>query len=109
MTSGLDFPGRENLLDPDTIARRLSPSNPRRAAIASGREVVRRIQNYLGSRVSFAIETTRAGGLSRICLDTPERSILRVNERVLQGGHDVSDQDVRRRYLRSLARRLPAV
>jgi len=38
-----------------------------------------------------------------ICLDTPERSVLRVNERVLQGGHDVSDEDVRRRYLRSLA------
>lgn len=38
-----------------------------------------------------------------ICLDTPERSVLRVNERVLQGGHDVSDQDVRRRYMRSLA------
>jgi predicted ABC-type ATPase len=81
---------------------------------------VHRIQNYLGSRVSFAVETTLASrrtletmryarvngfriDLVYICLDTPERSVLRVNERVLQGGHDVSDEDVRRRYLRSLA------
>jgi len=32
-----------------------------------------------------------------IGLDTPERGILRVQERVLQGGHDVPDEDVRRR------------
>ena len=38
-----------------------------------------------------------------ICLDTPERGVLRVNESFLQDGHDVSDEDVRRRYLRSLA------
>lgn len=120
LTSGLDFAGRENLLEPDAIARRLSPSDPRRAAIASGREVIRRIQNYLAGRVSFAVETTLASrrtletmryakvngfriDLIYICLDTPERSVLRVNERVLQGGHDVSDEDIRRRYLRSLA------
>ena len=120
VTSVLDFAGHENLLDADAVARRLSPSDPRRAAIASGREVVRRIQNYLRNRVSFAIETTLASrrtlqtmryakvngfriDLVYICLDTPERCIVRVNERVLQGGHDVPDQDVRRRYFRSLA------
>ena len=120
VTGVLDFAGRENLLDPDAIARRLNPSDPRRATIASGREIVRRIQKYLDSRVSFAIETTLASrrtletmrtakvngfriDLVFICLDTPERSVLRVNERVLQGGHDVSDEDVRRRYWRSLA------
>jgi hypothetical protein len=42
-----------------------------------------------------------------ICLDTPERSIQRVRERVAQGGHDVPDTDVRRRYIRSLLN-LPA-
>lgn len=120
LTSALDFAGRENLLDPDAIARRLNPSDPRHAAIAGGREVVRRVQSYLGNRVSFAVETTLASrrtletmryakvnefriDLVYICLDTPERSILRVNERVLQGGHDVPDEDVRRRYWRSLA------
>jgi predicted ABC-type ATPase len=120
LTTVLDFAGRENLLDPDAIARALNPPDLRRAAIASGREILRRIQNYLDNRVSFAIETTLASrrtletmraakvngfriDLVYICLDTPERSVLRVNERVLQGGHDVSDEDVRRRYVRSLA------
>lgn len=60
VTSVLDFAGHENLLDADAFARRLSPSDLRCAAIASGREVVSRIQNYLRNRVSFAIETTLA-------------------------------------------------
>jgi predicted ABC-type ATPase len=43
-----------------------------------------------------------------IGLDTSERGILRVQQRVLQGGHDVADHDVRRRYIRGLAN-LPEV
>ena len=35
-------------------------------------------------------------------MDNPERSIQRVCERVARGGHDVPEQDVRRRYERSL-------
>ena len=37
-----------------------------------------------------------------ICLNTPERNIVRVQHRVSLGGHNVSDEDVRRRYHRSL-------
>ena len=37
-----------------------------------------------------------------ICVDTPERSIKRVRERAAKGGHFVPDEDVRRRYERSL-------
>jgi predicted ABC-type ATPase len=79
-----------------------------------------RAAEYVRSRESFAIETTLAGNwtnfairgalerrfftrLFYICLDNPERSIQRVRERVAQGGHDVPDSDVRRRYGRSLA------
>ncbi len=38
-----------------------------------------------------------------VCLDTPEQNIQRVRERVAQGGHNVPDEDVRRRYARSLS------
>ncbi len=38
-----------------------------------------------------------------IALDSPDRNIDRVSQRVSQGGHDVPDEDVRRRYERSLA------
>jgi predicted ABC-type ATPase len=37
-----------------------------------------------------------------LCLNTPEHGILRVQERVGQGGHNVPDEDIRRRYFRSL-------
>lgn len=38
-----------------------------------------------------------------ICVESPEQSIQRVRERVAQGGHDVPDDDVRRRYARSIS------
>jgi predicted ABC-type ATPase len=115
----VDFEGRENLLEADAIAKRLHPCTPRLAAVAAGREVLRRTNEYIQSGQNFAIETTLAGAwtskaiqaaLSReffvrlvyICVDNPERSIQRVHERVAQGGHDVPDDDVRRRYARSL-------
>ncbi|MFL6463231.1 MAG: hypothetical protein ACJ73N_02325 [Bryobacteraceae bacterium] len=36
-------------------------------------------------------------------MDNPEHNIRRVKERVSTGGHHVPDEDVRRRYHRSLA------
>jgi predicted ABC-type ATPase len=37
-----------------------------------------------------------------VVLDSPERSIERIKLRVAKGGHDVDDDDVRKRYGRSL-------
>ena len=116
----VDFAGRENLLEADAIAKAIQTSDPRAAAITAGREVLRRTQAYIDSGQDFAIETTLAGGwtttaikaalvrrffvrLVYICVDNPERSIQRVHERVAEGGHDVPDEDVRRRYARSLS------
>ena len=115
----LEFEGRDNLLDADAIAKRMNPSNPREAAVAAGRELIRRTREYLENRESFAIETTLASHsavttmleaeelgfivrLVYICVDNPERSIKRVRERAARGGHFVPDEDVRRRYERSL-------
>lgn len=115
----LDFPGREHLLEADAIAKDIHASDPSRAAISAARQVIRRTHAYLESGQDFAIETTLAGNwtatviqiardqgffrrLVYICVDTSERSIQRVHERVKQGGHDVPDADVRRRYERSL-------
>ncbi len=116
----VEFEGREKLLEADAIARRIKPELPQQAGISAGREVLRRAAEYVRSRESFAVETTLAGNwtnfaiksalerrfftrLFYICLDNPERSIQRVQERVALGGHDVPDADVRRRYGRSLA------
>ena len=53
--------------------------------------------------IRAALERSFLPDSSIICLDNPERSIQRVRERVAQGGHDVPDSDVRRRYSRSLS------
>ena len=68
---------------------------------------------------SFTLETTLAGNgalatlrkaksrgyrtyVCFVALRTPELHIERVRSRVMQGGHDIPDNDVRRRYGRSL-------
>ena len=120
LTRFLEFEGRDRLLDPDAIARSLNPLNPSAAAIAAGREILRRTADYLNRGVSFALETTlssrgRVGLLRKaksrgykvhllfIGLDSPERCITRVRSRAEQGGHFIPDADVRRRYIRSVA------
>jgi predicted ABC-type ATPase len=125
VTRQLDFEGKNNLLDPDAVARRLDSEDPRRAAVSAGREVILRTRQYVANRESFAFETTLSSGgplatikeaqlqgftvsVVYVCLNHPERNTQRVRERVRQGGHDVPDEDIRRRYDRSLAH-LPAV
>jgi predicted ABC-type ATPase len=123
-TRKLDFDGRANLLDPDAIARRMNPHDLRLAAIDAAREVIQRTREYLRDGQSFAIETTlssvsiletmrraRERGfvvrLVYVCVNNPDWNIERVRARFAQGGHDVPDEDIRRRYERSLGN-LPA-
>jgi predicted ABC-type ATPase len=120
LARSLEQAGRERLLDPDAIARRLNPQNPSAAAIAAGREVLERTADYLNRGLSFAVETTlssrRRVDLIReaksrgyethlvfIGLGSPDRCITRIRNRAARGGHFVPDADVRRRYARSVA------
>jgi predicted ABC-type ATPase len=57
----MDFEGRENLLDPDAVARSIKAPNPSEAAISAARSVLTRTQEYLDREASFAVETTLAG------------------------------------------------
>ncbi len=118
ITRLVEIEGIERLLDPDAIARRINPEDPAKAAIAAGREVLIRQTEYFRAGLSYAVETTLAGSrvnlaeqarqhdfkvhLLYVGIDTPELSILRVRERVRRGGHFVPDDDVRRRYTRSM-------
>jgi predicted ABC-type ATPase len=119
LSRSVDFEGRGRLLDPDAIASRLSPLNPSVAAVAAGRDVLKRTAHYLNLGVSFAVETTLSGRgrvdlirkakshgyeihLVFVGLDSPERCITRIRNRAARGGHFVPDADVRRRYARSL-------
>lgn len=121
LTSSIWFEGSANLIDPDAIARRLDAAQPARSAIPAAREAILRCQALLAAGASLALETTLAGhgamGLLRqarklgyqtflvyVSLGDPELHIERVRLRVSQGGHDIPDSEIRRRYWRSLMR-----
>lgn len=108
------------LIDPDAIAKELNPLDPASAAIAAGRQALALSQQYIQSESSFIVETTFAGNtyiklireaksrgwlvvLMYIGIDNPNMNVLRVADRVKLGGHDVSREDILRRYERSLA------
>lgn len=61
MTGRLRLSDHMPVLDPDAIARLTNPSDPNRAALAAGREVLLQWKRLVGLRVSFGIETTLAG------------------------------------------------
>lgn len=119
LTSAIWFEGNANLIDPDAIARRINVAEPARAAIPAAREAILRCRALLGDRLSFTLETTLAGHgamaimrnaknagyrtfLVYIALGDPELHIERVRLRVSQGGHDIADADIRRRFTPSL-------
>lgn len=99
----------------DLIAAGLSPFRPDTAAIRAGRLMLAEIARYAAAGISFGFETTLAGrGYARLIprwrkrgyrvkliflqLDRPETAIARVSERVRQGGHDIPEAIIRRRF-----------
>jgi predicted ABC-type ATPase len=106
-------------INADLIAEGLSPFDPALVAIRSGRIMLQMIREHAERGDSFAFETTlaarnfaraiprwQAAGYSvtlvYLALPTVEMALSRVAERVRQGGHDVPDEVVRRRFLAGL-------
>lgn len=104
----------------DEIARGLSPFNPESVAIEAGRLMLRRMEDLLAENVDFAFETTlatrsyaqfvrkaQASGyfvtLLFFWLPSPEHAIERVALRVKEGGHNIPEDVIRRRYKNGLA------
>ena len=113
-----------SVIDPDAIARQLSPETPADAAGTAGRTAVLERRRAIAKSQSFALETTLAGrGVLRlmerakaagyrvelhfISVASVEVALARISSRVDQGGHDVPEVDVRRRFRRAQAN-LPA-
>lgn len=114
------------ILDPDAIAKALQPSSPGAFPIAAARQVLASAKAHLGKHESFAVETTLAGEhylrmmadarirgfevvLVYIGTENVEINLARIKNRVLAGGHDVPESDVRRRYQRSFKNLLIAM
>jgi predicted ABC-type ATPase len=99
----------------DIIAKGLSPFAPEKAAVAAGRILLERVKELMEAGKDFAIETTLAtrthakmikeaqqrGYIVTILffwLNMPSLAIERVRLRVQSGGHNVSEDKIRRRY-----------
>ncbi len=99
----------------DLIAGGLSPFLPEVAVVRAGRLMSKEINNHAKRGESFAFETTLAGRgyvkrikkwraegyqvkLIFLSLATPEEAIDRVKSRVAQGGHNVPEAVIRRRF-----------
>lgn len=99
----------------DLIAAGLSPFAPERAALKAGRLMLEAIAEHVAQGESFAFETTLAGltyarmiprwrqagyvvKLIFLSLPDAEMALARVAARVAQGGHNVPEDVVRRRF-----------
>lgn len=106
----------EEFINADEIARGLSPFNPDKAAIEAGRIMLSKIDEFIKKKVDFAFETTLSTKsyvhtireatengydvtLLFFWLDSVELAIERVKTRVAEGGHDIPENVIRRRYI----------
>jgi predicted ABC-type ATPase len=107
------------ILDPDAIARTIQSTVTASSAITAGRQSLQIAKQLLHDQKSFVVETTLSGKnylqmmldahslgfevvLVYIGTEMVEVNLARIANRVLVGGHDVPETDVRRRYQRSL-------
>ena len=102
-----------------TFIKRFAPFVPDRALLEAGRLVLTRFRQFVADGRDFVLETTLSGRTYRnlfadarnagysiqldfLMLPTVEHSQRRVARRVLSGGHNVPDADLRRRFAVSL-------
>jgi len=107
------------ILDPDAVARVIAADYHGDSTLEAGRRVLLQLQEFLMHRRSVSVETTLAGkwvfgamrqarefnyiiGLVFVGTSSPDINVTRVQRRVELGGHSVPEQDIRRRYVRSL-------
>ncbi len=106
-------------INADLIAAGLSPFAPEVAAIKAGRVMLEEIADCVRREERFAYETTLSGlgylrhiqqwraqgflvSLYFLSLPNVEAAIARVAERVRQGGHNIPEPVIRRRFIAGL-------
>lgn len=102
-------------INADMIAAELNPSDAPAAAFQAGRLTLETIDRCVAQGVGFCLETTLSGrgyvrsirrwrdqgyrvSLYFLRLSSPDMAVARVRLRVSEGGHDVPEEDVRRRH-----------
>jgi predicted ABC-type ATPase len=106
-------------INADLIAAGLAPFAPEAAAMKAGRLMLRELDDCVKQQESFAFETTLSGlgylprirqwrlmgyevSLYFLALPSAETAIMRVAARVKQGGHNIPESAIRRRFIAGL-------
>lgn len=109
--------GSINFVNMDEIARGLSPLRPSAAERDAAEVALDRARRFMAARATFAMETTLAGlthlrlvraaedaglatALMFFAVADPAVCLARIARRVAEGGHDVEESVVRRRFER---------
>lgn len=109
----------KEFINADEIAHGLSPYNPESQALAASRLALQRMKDLMERKETFGIETTLAArvyskhaaearalgyqvSLLYFWIESPEMAELRVKMRVKEGGHNVSKEQIFRRYTRGI-------
>ncbi|GGG65456.1 zeta toxin family protein [Epilithonimonas arachidiradicis] len=105
----------KEFVNADEIAKGLSPFQPEKVALESGRIMLNRIDELFSQNENFAFETTLATKIYKqkiikakeqgynttllfFWLKNPELAIERVKIRVKEGGHYIPEDVIKRRY-----------
>lgn len=109
----------KEFVNADAIACGLSPFDPESVDVQAARLMLQRIDDLMAQGVNFSIETTLATrsyvslikeaqaqgywvNLLYFWLNSPEMAIQRVAKRVSEGGHNIPEEVIRRRYERGI-------
>ena len=107
-----------NFINADLIAQGVSPLRPESAGLEAGKILFRKMDEFVDEGESFGFESTLSGTgylrriqrmkhkgyrivLFYLKLSSPELALERVRARVKEGGHDIPESDLRRRFVRS--------
>lgn len=110
-----DFVNCREFVNADLIAAGLSPFAPETQDVRAGRLLLTRIRELAAAKVDFGFETTLAGRSYvrlvnrmkgdgyRVCLfflwlPSADLAVARVANRVRQGGHNIPEAVIRRRF-----------
>ncbi len=110
----------KEFVNADNIAAGISPFNQEAVAFEAGRIMLQRINELISSGETFAFETTlsarsyisliskaKTAGynvtLIYFWLSSPEMAEQRVEQRVLNGGHNIPKDVIHRRYYRGIS------
>lgn len=106
-------------INADLIAAGLAPFAPESAAVQAGRLMLAELERHAQAGHSFAFETTLSGRaylkhirswqqlgyrveLIFLQLNHADEAVARVQQRVRQGGHDIPEAVIRRRFAAGL-------